>query len=202
MDNTQELAKRLRPLTVEAEKIGLGWQRVDDKTIYSVYPFGKDYLIAKFEDSSCAEFCATANPVNIIALLDEREALRAEIAALHSAMAGLQDMESKASKQIMEFESFITKCSGMEGGMVNGNRLSIAANVVLGFGEVIGRQCATNNIEATKRETWKLQFLTDVVTAAGLVSHGAQDKELAKRVSTDAMRWREELFSTSRAFSK
>jgi hypothetical protein len=42
---------------------------------------------------------------------------------------------------------------------------------------------------------WKLQFLSDVVTAAGLLAGGKQSKGLAERISTDAMRMRLELFS-------
>ena len=77
-----ELAAQMRGLAVEADKIGAGWQRVRAKTIYSVYPFGNDYLIANFEDSSCAEFCAAANPANVITILDALEATQAEIERL------------------------------------------------------------------------------------------------------------------------
>ena len=39
-------------------------------------------------------------------------------------------------------------------------------------------------------EAWQLQFLTDVVTAAGLLSGGKRDKGLAERIGRDAMRFR------------
>ena len=34
------------------------------------------------------------------------------------------------------------------------------------------------------------QFLTDVVTAAGLIAHGKQDKKFAERLSTEAIELR------------
>lgn len=39
-------------------------------------------------------------------------------------------------------------------------------------------------------EVWQLQFLTDAVTAAGLLQHGCTDKGLASRLSESAYRWR------------
>ena len=45
-------------------------------------------------------------------------------------------------------------------------------------------------------EVWKLQFLTDVVTAAGLLSCGKQSKALAERIASDAMRMRQSLFAS------
>lgn len=44
---------------------------------------------------------------------------------------------------------------------------------------------------------WKLEFLTDVTTAAGLLGYGKQDKGLAKRIGAGAYRWRSELFDAA-----
>lgn len=48
-----------------------------------------------------------------------------------------------------------------------------------------------------KPVVWQLQFLTDVVTAAGLLRYGKTDKELAGRLSEAAYRWREILYATA-----
>ena len=48
-------------------------------------------------------------------------------------------------------------------------------------------------------EVWKLQFLTDVVTAAGLLSCGKQSKALAERIASDAMRMRQSMHATQPA---
>jgi len=40
-----------------------------------------------------------------------------------------------------------------------------------------------------------LQFLTDVVTAAGLLSHGKTDKGLAQRISSDAYKICADIFA-------
>jgi hypothetical protein len=40
-------------------------------------------------------------------------------------------------------------------------------------------------------ESWKFQFLTDVVTAAGLLMYGKRDKGLSERISKGAYKLRE-----------
>ena len=45
-------------------------------------------------------------------------------------------------------------------------------------------------------DVWMLQFLTDVVTSAGLLRYGKQSKALAERISSDAMRMRQSLFAS------
>jgi len=43
---------------------------------------------------------------------------------------------------------------------------------------------------ASEPPAWQLQFLTDVLTAAGLLAHGKCDKGLAQRLGEGSMRWR------------
>lgn len=42
---------------------------------------------------------------------------------------------------------------------------------------------------------WQLQFLTDVLTASGLLEHGKQSKALAERIGEGAMRMRKTLYT-------
>lgn len=55
----------------------------------------------------------------------------------------------------------------------------------------LGTVALENNIS----NTGMLQFLTDVVTAAGLLSHGKTDKALAKRISDRAYEIRTAMFA-------
>jgi hypothetical protein len=50
--------------------------------------------------------------------------------------------------------------------------------------------------ESLKPAHWKMQFLSDVTTAAGLLEHGKQCKALAKRIGEDAFRMSESLHAT------
>lgn len=48
---------------------------------------------------------------------------------------------------------------------------------------------------AQKPDLWKTQFLTDVMTSAGLLIHGRTDKKLAQRIADGSARWRTELYT-------
>ena len=48
---------------------------------------------------------------------------------------------------------------------------------------------------AQKPDLWKTQFLTDVMTSAGLLMHGRTDKKLAQRIADGSARWRTELYT-------
>ena len=48
---------------------------------------------------------------------------------------------------------------------------------------------------AQKPDTWKTQFLTDVMTSAGLLMYGRTDKKLAQRIADGSARWRTELYT-------
>lgn len=51
-------------------------------------------------------------------------------------------------------------------------------------------------------EVWKTQLLSDVITAAGLVSYGKQCKGLGERIAGGAFRWNRELFEASRSIAE
>jgi hypothetical protein len=80
---TQTLIE-LRKLAVEADQIGMGWtlHSGDKMNVYSTFPFGDDYHIARFFEDVCAAFSVAANPAKVIELLDALEARDAELAAL------------------------------------------------------------------------------------------------------------------------
>jgi len=48
---------------------------------------------------------------------------------------------------------------------------------------------------AQKPDLWKTQFLTDVMTSAGLLMYGRTDKKLAQRIADGSARWRTELYT-------
>lgn len=48
---------------------------------------------------------------------------------------------------------------------------------------------------AQKPDLWKTQFLTDVMTSAGLLRYGRTDKKLAQRIADGSARWRTELYT-------
>lgn len=48
---------------------------------------------------------------------------------------------------------------------------------------------------AQKPDLWKTQFLTDVLTSAGLLRYGRTDKKLAQRIADGSARWRTELYT-------
>jgi len=50
---------------------------------------------------------------------------------------------------------------------------------------------------AQKPDLWKTQFLTDVMTSAGLLMHGRTDKKLAQRIADGSARWRTELYASA-----
>jgi hypothetical protein len=80
---TQALAE-LRRLAVEADQIGMGWtlHSGDKMNVYSTFPFGDDYHIARFFEDVCAAFSVAANPAKVIELLDALEAQAREIERL------------------------------------------------------------------------------------------------------------------------
>jgi len=50
---------------------------------------------------------------------------------------------------------------------------------------------------AQKPDLWKTQFLTDVMTSAGLLMYGRTDKKLAQRIADGSARWRTELYASA-----
>ena len=50
---------------------------------------------------------------------------------------------------------------------------------------------------AQKPDLWKTQFLTDVMTSAGLLRYGRTDKKLAQRIADGSARWRTELYASA-----
>lgn len=48
---------------------------------------------------------------------------------------------------------------------------------------------------AQEPDLWKTQFLTDVMTSAGLIMHGRTDKKLAQRIADGSARWRTEIYT-------
>jgi hypothetical protein len=61
----------------------------------------------------------------------------------------------------------------------------------------VSGQC-THKLDKNIHEpvAWKLQFLTDVVTASGLLAYGKRDKGLAEKISNDAYKWKVELYAS------
>jgi len=53
----------------------------------------------------------------------------------------------------------------------------------------------TQEQPAQKPDLWKTQFLTDVMTSAGLLMYGRTDKKLAQRIADGSARWRTELYT-------